>query len=72
MSIKKLNESIDNLLNEVEVSKVEIKPTFEEELRKSLKETLDYCIRNDRSLYSIADSFADRIESMVPDKRVVS
>lgn len=69
MSIKKLNESIDNLLNEVEVSKVEIKPTFEEELRKSLKETLDYCIRNDRSLYSIADSFADRIESMVPDKR---
>lgn len=69
MSIKKLNESIDNLLNKVEVSKVEIKPTFEEELRKSLKETLDYCIRNDRSLYSIADSFADRIESMVPDKR---
>ena len=69
MSIKKLNESIDNLLNEVEVSKVEIKPTFEEELRKSLKETLDYCIRNDRSLYGIADSFADRIESMVPDKR---
>lgn len=69
MSIKKLNESIDNLLNEVDVSKVEIKPTFEEELRKSLKETLDYCIRNDRSLYSIADSFADRIESMVPDKR---
>lgn len=69
MSIKKLNESIDNLLNEVDVSKVEIKPTFEEELRKSLKETLDYCIRNNRSLYSIADSFADRIESMVPDKR---
>lgn len=69
MSIKKLNESIDNLLNEVEVSKVEIKPTFEEELRKSLKETLDYCIRNDMFLYSIADSFADRIESMVPDKR---
>lgn len=69
MSIKKLNESIDNLLNEVEVSKVGIKPTFEEELRKSLKETLDYCIRNDRSLYGIADSFADRIESMVPDKR---
>lgn len=69
MSIKKLNESIDNLLNEVDVSKVEIKPTFEEELRKSLKETLDYCIRNDRSLYGIADSFADRIESMVPDKR---
>lgn len=69
MSIKKLNESIDNLLNEVELSKVEIKPTFEEELRKSLKETLDYCIRNDRSLYGIADSFADRIESMVPDKR---
>lgn len=69
MSIKKLNESIDNLLNEVEVSKVEIKPTFEEELRKSLKETLDYCIRNDRSLYGIADSFADRIESMVPDRR---
>lgn len=69
MSIKKLNESIDNLLNEVEVSQVGIKPTFEEELRKSLKETLDYCIRNDRSLYGIADSFADRIESMVPDKR---
>lgn len=69
MSIKKLNESIDNLLNEVDVSKVEIQPTFEEELRKSLKETLDYCIRNDRSLYGIADSFADRIESMVPDKR---
>lgn len=69
MSIKKLNESIDNLLNEVEISKVGIKPTFEEELRKSLKETLDYCIRNDRSLYGIADSFADRIESMVPDKR---
>lgn len=69
MSIKKLNESIDNLLNEVDVSKVEIQPTFEEELRSSLKETLDYCIRNDRSLYSIADSFADRIESMVPDKR---
>lgn len=69
MSIKKLNESIDNLLHEVEVSKVGIKPTFEEELRKSLKETLDYCIRNDRSLYGIADLFADRIESMVPDKR---
>ena len=69
MSIKKLNESIDNLLNEVEISKVGIKPTFEEELRKSLKETLDYCIRNDRSLYGIADSFADRVESMVPDKR---
>lgn len=69
MSIKKLNESMDNLLNEVDVSKVEIKPTFEEELRKSLKETLDYCIRNDRSLYGIADSFADKIESMVPDKR---